>query len=400
MRTVMVRTRPMCAFVAFLLSAAQLWAANDIPPATVDNEFHFIVLGDAQFDNPATFNRTIDQVKRLHPAFVIQVGDLIEGYHSNLDLIAEEWRRFQRQIAPLSDIPFFAIAGNHDVYGGNKVPDERLEALFEEQWGPLYFTFTYKNALIIGLNSDSREAPEQISDEQIRWMQNVLSASDAEHRFVFMHRPPMLMSNGPRLHEAFRQGGVDEVIYGHHHHYHHFERDGVRYTMTNASGRMAHEVKLVGGFEHLLQVSIRDSDRSVAAIEIDAIHAQDMVTPKDNYDLFTLGRSLVKRVATLSPTREKHNFQFTLSLHNKSERAITTFISCTSQDGRWNLLPNQIPTTALQPGAQAQVVVAASFSQGRFPESLPTCTVKVPFQTFRGEWLDLTETVTTRYASD
>ncbi len=400
MRTLITCTTAPCALLTLMLAATHLHAANNTPPSIVEDEFHFIVLGDAQFDNPTTFNRTIDQVKRLHPAFVIQVGDLIEGYSSDVDMIAEEWQRFQRQIAPLADIPFYAIAGNHDVYGSNKAPDARLEALFEAQWGPLYFSFTYRNALVIGLNSDSRDAPERISDEQIQWMQRILSESDATHRFVFLHRPPMLMSNSTRLHEAFRQGGVDEVIYGHHHHYHHFERDGVRYTMTNASGQMAHEVKAVGGFEHLLHVSIRGADRSIAAIEIDAIHPQDMVAPRDNYDLFSLGRSLVDGVATLVPTTEPHRFSFNLDLNNSTRRSIATFISCASEDERWVLSPAQIPTVELQPGTQASVRIDASFSEDRTPESLPTCTVKVPFQTFRGEWLDFTETVTTRYAND
>ena len=58
------------------------------PPVTVpeaaENEFHFVVLGDAQFDDPPAFNRIIDQTVLLDPAFVIQVGDLIEGYQSDL----------------------------------------------------------------------------------------------------------------------------------------------------------------------------------------------------------------------------------------------------------------------------------------------------------------------------
>ena len=48
-------------------------------PKEKENEFHFVILGDSLFHDPAKFNRVVDQTKLLMPAFVIQVGDLIQG---------------------------------------------------------------------------------------------------------------------------------------------------------------------------------------------------------------------------------------------------------------------------------------------------------------------------------
>ena len=38
-----------------------------------ENEFHFVILGDSQFHDPAKFNRIVDQTKLLMPAFVISL---------------------------------------------------------------------------------------------------------------------------------------------------------------------------------------------------------------------------------------------------------------------------------------------------------------------------------------
>ncbi len=218
-----------------LLAAHLTYAAAFEPPQPAGNEFHFVVLGDAQFDQPAVFNRVIDQAQRLNPAFVIQVGDLIEGYNSDLDLIGSEWDRFEKQVAPLGDIPYLPVPGNHDLYGSAKVPDRDLEALYEERWGPLYFAFEYGNTLIVGLNSDSTEGANEISGSQLRWLQRTLAGSSARHKFAFMHRPPMFMTNSRELHDLFREHDVSHVFYGHHHHYHYQEIDGIRYLMTNAA---------------------------------------------------------------------------------------------------------------------------------------------------------------------
>ena len=51
-----------------------------VGPIPAGDEFTFVVLGDSQFHDPATYNRMIDDVRHLSPAFVVQVGDMIEGY--------------------------------------------------------------------------------------------------------------------------------------------------------------------------------------------------------------------------------------------------------------------------------------------------------------------------------
>ena len=382
-------------FARLLVAGAMLASSGAafLPPAEEADEFHFVVLGDAQFHDAAKFNRVIDQTRRLRPAFVIQVGDLIEGYNNDLDTIAREWRRFSDQIAPLTPVRFLAVPGNHDVYNGDKQIDPRLEELFEDAWGPLYYAFTYKNALLITLNSDSAEGANQIIGKQLKWLEKTLASSNAEHKFVFMHRPPMLMPNAEQLHALFKQHGVSHVFYGHHHHYHFFEQDGVAYTMTNAAANSAHEHHGVGGFHHLLQVSVRGAEVDVAVIEADAIKPQDAERPQDNYDFFDLTRRLAPAKVPLQEVAN-HTYTMAIPLFNASRRDVEVLIGCASADHRWQIEPQVIPPLALARGAKQTLTITASFSAARVPESLPVCDLRVPFQTSHGQWLDFEHRVT------
>ena len=284
-------------------------------------------------------------------------------------------------------------AGNHDVYNGDKQIDARLEAMFEDTWGPLYHAFEYKNALIVTLNSDAAGAANRIVGEQLDWLQNTLANSNAEHKFVFMHRPPMLMPNARELHELFKRHGVSHVFYGHHHHYHFFEQDGIEYTMTNAAARSAHDHHGVGGFHHLLQVSVRGEEVVVAVIEADAVKPRDAVYPQDNYDFFDLTRRLAPQQVALDASGP-NTFTMTIPLFNASRRDINVLVACSSADHRWRMEPVVVPPVALAAGAKHQLTLSASFDAARVPESVPVCDLRVPFQTGHGQWLDFEHSVT------
>ena len=383
--------------LSVVLSLAAAWCSPllAVPfqaPDTQQPQFHFVVLGDAQFDDAAKFNRVIDQTRRLGPAFVIQVGDLIDGYNSNMREIRDEWARFSDQIAPLAPIPFLAVPGNHDIYGGNKKPDAKLESEFVERWGALYQAFEHENALFVTLNSDSTGAMNAIDAAQLTWLEKTLAASRAQHKFIFLHRPPFLMRNADRLHALFGEYGVSHVFYGHHHHYHYFERDGVRYSMVNAAADSISSQHQIGGFHHILQVSVRGADVYVAVIAADAITPVDYVAPSDNYDYFNLARELAPDKVVLERSGAGQ-YRMSMPLRNTSRRDIQAFAHCTSDDGRWRFDPQKLTPVHLAQGAAQDLVVAVSFGADRVPESEPTCHIRVPLQTAAGAWVDLHHTV-------
>ena len=102
-------------------------------------EFKFAVLGDSQFENSAVFERLIQEVNLLKPAFVIHTGNMIEGYTYDPVRIREEWEIFKKQIAALT-MPFYPVAGNRDV------ATTPLQAVFAEVWGKdkLYYSFDFR----------------------------------------------------------------------------------------------------------------------------------------------------------------------------------------------------------------------------------------------------------------
>ena len=377
--------------VVVLSTAACAHGDVDAPPTPKD-EFHFVVLGDSQFDDPATFNRTIDQVRMLRPAFVIQVGDLIDGYKNDLAEVKAEWARFRNQIAPLGPIPYFAVAGNHDLYNGEDDVDPKLEELFKVEWGDLHYYFRYKNAVFIVLNSDSSQLENGIDDEQLAWLRKVFQRNRARHTFVLMHKPLRFMVNGSEMHQLFVENGVDYVMVGHLHHYQYEQRDGVHYVMTNASGDVAYESAALGGLDHLLHVAVRDDEVSVAAIDVDTVRGIDAVAPTDYYDYLTLAKALTPYEIDARDS-DNGRYAFDLALNNPIERSLEAYIFCNSEDNRWVFAPALSEPVRLGPKAMATVAMTAWFESGRVSESAPECHIEVPFRTAAGNWIRFEQTV-------
>jgi hypothetical protein len=261
-----------------------------------------------------------------------------------------------------------------------------LLAVYERHWGPAYRSFDYRNARFVVLNSDAPGEERSIGPEQWRWLERTLAESDAEHLFVFLHRPPLGLDNADALHELLRRHPVRYVFYGHQHHYHYFERDGIRYVMTNAAADTGVPMPEVGGFDHLLLVSVRDDDVRYAVVNADGIRAPDSADPVDNQALFDLSRNLVPRELALEPDGERR-WRLRLPLRNPTERGLTAYLSCRSEDDRWRFEPPAIPVVGLPPQASRTVTVTAIHAVDGPPETQPRCTVQVPFQTRFGEWL-------------
>ena len=362
-------------------------------PVVADNEFHFVVLGDSQFHDPAGFNRIVDDVKLLHPAFVLQVGDMIRGYSDDLPKIRGEWNRFRLQIAPLAPIAFMPVAGNHDLYNASKKSAVEVEKIYREYWGATFYSFDYQNSLFIVLNTDSPEEENRIGSEQWAWLNKTLNASGAQHIFLFMHRPPHTLDNAEALHELLREHRVRYVFYGHHHHYHFDERDGIRYVMTNAAANSALSQESVGSFDHLLHVSVRDSTTGLAVVRADAIENPEFVHPSDNYDLFNISRELIARKIPLAEVTEgdgRFRWKMPLPLKNPTQRSLDLFIQCKSNDDRWQFSPQTIEPVRLSAETSMIVQLEASYTRARQPESSPVCLIRIPFQKRNGEWLDYT----------
>jgi hypothetical protein len=362
-----------------------------VVPTPAGHEFHFVVLGDSQFHDAARFNRLIDDIRHLNPAFVIQVGDMIEGY-AQPATVAAEWIRFRQQIAPLGTIPFMPVPGNHDLYNPSRTADPVLEALYLDQWGATYYAFDYQHARFIVLNTDGPGAERRIGPDQWQWLQTTLAEAANRPVLVFMHRPPATLENGPALHALLRDHGVRYVFYGHQHHYHFEERDGIRYVMTNAAATGALDFAETGSFHHFLLVTVRDDDIRYAIVPAETLRAPTSVTPTDNYDLFDIHRQLAPGAIALTPTAA-HRWEFAVPLRNPTERMLDLYIQCGSADHRWRFTPTRVPPQRLAPGAETLLRLMVDFAPDRVPESVPRCTIQLPYQTSQGAWVTYERTL-------
>jgi hypothetical protein len=95
----------------------------------------------------------MDQLNLLQPEFVINVGDIIEGYADSKNELIAMWEEAEALTGKLQ-MPFFYTRGNHDV----SFPGGKEE--WQERHGPGYYHYVYKDVLFLVLDSEDSPRPE------------------------------------------------------------------------------------------------------------------------------------------------------------------------------------------------------------------------------------------------
>jgi len=186
-----------------LLSLTAICVALVAPKATSAQNLFFLQMSDPQFgmftantgfeQESANLEFAIATANRLHPAFVVMSGDLVNKSRDKTQI--EEYLRITHKLNP--DIPLYAVAGNHDV--GNVPTPESLEA-YRKTFGKDYYVFRNGPMEGIVLNSSIIQHPEKVMDEEVKqreWLEEELKKAVAEHIqwiVVFQHIPWFLHS--------------------------------------------------------------------------------------------------------------------------------------------------------------------------------------------------------------
>lgn len=255
-------------------------------------EVRFIVFGDSQFGNPAEFERMVYEASLLKPHFVLQVGDLINGYTHDRDKLRAEWKRYKGQIS-LLNAPFYPVPGNHDVV----TPES--EEIYAEVWGSekLYYSFDAGPAHLIVLNSWWGEEDDRIMEWQREWLRNDLESYAAQFSeeelsrksvFVFLHSPLWKYPDTHpgkhdwnKVHELLKQYPVKLVVGGHTHEHVWKQSDGIDYLVINSAGVSRENVR-GGKFSAFLHVVVTsEGDIETAAIKAGSVFPLDTVDPTD-----------------------------------------------------------------------------------------------------------------------
>jgi hypothetical protein len=251
--------------------------------------FRFVVFGDrtgGRVSGLKVLEDAVAMTNHLDPDFVMTVGDLIQGYNE-----APQWlrqaTRFRRIMGKLN-MPWYPVAGNHDVYARPRTPGGHIER-YKQHFGPLYYSFDHRWAHFVVLFTDeslSYADPAQtqnLSPEQLAWLKADLAATQAEQVFVFLHHPRWLPKydgcNWPEVHDLLAADGrVQAVFAGHIHRYRDDgARDGVHYyTMAVVGGGKSDKVP-AAAFDHVNLVSVRRGRVGMSVIPVGAALGGDAI---------------------------------------------------------------------------------------------------------------------------
>ncbi len=208
--------------------------------AVAAEPFFFIQFSDTQFgmftkdanfvQETANCEFAVATVNRLHPAFVVVTGDLVNKAGDAAQIA--EYKRVMGKIDPA--IPVYNVAGNHDV--GN-VPTPEAVAAYVHEFGPDHYSFRHGDFVGIVLDSNLIQAPEktrELADEQERWLKSELEqakSGNARHVVLFQHHPWFIENAGEtnqyfnlplesrgRFLSLFHDYGVKHIFCGHCHH--------------------------------------------------------------------------------------------------------------------------------------------------------------------------------------
>ena len=257
-------------------------AANDAA-----EDFHFVIVSDRTGgERPGVFESALPKANLLEPAFVVSVGDLIEGYTEDQAQIDAEWDEFEGFVDQLT-VPFFYVAGNHDM-------DSAVMAeAWRERFGPSYYHFVYKDVLFLVLNSelfgmvskpDTPLPGPWTQAEQLAFVERTLERHpDPRWTIVLVHQPLWDYASGPRgdWPEVERMlGDRDYTVFaGHFHRYVQLVRNDRRYiTLATTGGGSSLRGTPYGEFDHVAWVTMTASGPRIANLLLDGIHGEDVVT--------------------------------------------------------------------------------------------------------------------------
>ncbi len=244
-------------------------------------QFAFAVVSDRTGGHRANvFSRAVHQVNLLQPTFVMSVGDLIEGYTTKADKLAEQWdeldsftRKFQ--------MPFFYVGGNHDL--GNK--EEGVA--WDQRYGRKHYHFVYKDVLFLVTNSEDVTATT-IGAEQKAYVKKALDENKGVRwTFVFVHKPIWtgkdLEKNGWADVERSLAGRKYTVFCGHVHKYQKYVRNGMNYyQLATTGGGSRMRGPEYGEFDHVAWVTMKADAPVVANVLLDGVLPEDLKLPEVN----------------------------------------------------------------------------------------------------------------------
>ena len=336
---------------------------TDRPVADAPEDFHFAIVTDRTGEHrDGIFEEAMEKLNLLQPAFVISVGDLIEGYSEDPAELATQWDEFEGFVDRLS-VPFFYAPGNHDYSNAT------MASVWRERFGPSFYRFRYKGVLFVVLNSELFSSvsnpgkPVEGADTQAAQMEFVRRTlgqePQARFTFVLIHQP---LWDRAKPHadwlevESLLGERPYAVFAGHFHRYTKQVRHDRRYiTLATTGGGSRMRGIDRGEFDHVALVSMSASEPVVANLMLDGIYDEDVRTEAMRETVNRLDRA-VAPLASSVPSRDFRGGEVRFQVRNEGPTPIA--VTGVFEAGK-DLAPRKEEVSLrLEPGAEQTVPVA------------------------------------------
>lgn len=361
---------------------------NGRPLPLPENEdmFHFVIFGDrtgGPAEGIAVLEQAVADTNLLDPDLVMTVGDLVQGYNEPPEWM-EQMREFRGVMEGLK-MPWFPVAGNHDIYwrageGGAPPPPQEHEDNYEKHFGPLWYWFEHKDSGFLVLYTDEGPSPKtysgpenvRMSEAQLLWLRQALGEMrELDNVFVFLHHPRWIGGgyeggNWDAVHEALAAAGNVRAVFAGH--IHRLRYDGVRdgigyYALATTGGAMPGDYPGIGYVHHLNVVTVRKKEFSMAILPVGAAIDPEKYTP-ERLGAFDAVRAMPLTLASdpvLVQSDGKAVGAYRLEVANPAPAPIELTVSPESAGAGWLVLPDH-QHVKVGAGEKLQIALTYAFT--------------------------------------
>lgn len=226
--------------------------------------FSIVVLGDNR-SGEKIYKNILREINDKSPLFIAHTGD--KTYTG----IENEYKKFVK-IHEANNIPFFSVAGNHEMRLGS-------DKKYIEYFGDKDFSFGLGENAFIFVDSSEGIISGRINENSLKLFDEACSKYKGKRIFVFVHHPtfdpvvshipPKVMDSEslPKFNAILDKYKVRYVFFGHNHIYGHRVINGRDEYITGGAGSPLYAKADEGGYYHYLWVDITKDNVNISVVK-------------------------------------------------------------------------------------------------------------------------------------